>query len=227
MKLENPFKRLSKFEKILYISSVTITLICYFLNNSSGFLSLIASLIGATALIFLSKGDVIGQFLSFAFAMLYGYISLKCHYYGEMITYVFMTAPMAVFSIITWLKNPYKRNEVRVRKRLTSKNIIIMLLLTALVTFVFYFILKAFNTANLILSTISIATSFMACFFAMLRSPLFALAYALNDIVLISLWILVCVKDMSYLPMVICFVVFLANDLYGYFNWSKMSKAQD
>lgn len=227
MKLENPFKRLSKFEWILWLTSVTVTIASY-LVNGDGALNLIASLIGATALIFVAKGLVIGQALCIIFATLYGYISFECRYFGEMITYVFMSGPMALFSLITWLKHPYENGggEVKVRKHLSALDIFTMIGLTILVTVIFYFILKYFGTANLILSTVSITTSFLACWLTMLRSPYYALAYAANDIVLIGLWVSVLITDLSYLPMVICFVVFLANDIYGFYNWKRISKRQ-
>lgn len=227
MKMENPFKSLSKFEWILWLTSVAVTFLSYFVNGD-GILNLIASLIGATALIFVAKGQVIGQMMCIIFALLYGYISLECRYYGEMITYVFMSGPMALISTITWLKNPYKegKGEVKVRKKLLPMDIVIMSLLSILVTIAFYFILKFFGTANLILSTVSITTSFLACWLTMLRSPYYALAYAANDIVLIGLWVSVAITDLSYLPMIICFVVFLANDIYGFYNWKRISKRQ-
>ena len=227
MKLENPFKRLSKFEWILWLTSVAVTIASY-LVNGNGALNLIASLIGATALIFVAKGLVIGQALCIVFATLYGYISFECRYFGEMVTYVFMSGPMAIFSLISWMKNPYEDGggEVKVRKRLVPVDILIMSLLAVLVTIVFYFVLKFLGTANLTLSTVSITTSFLACWLTMLRSPYYALAYAANDIVLIGLWVSVVLKDLSYLPMVICFLVFLANDIYGFYNWKRISKRQ-
>jgi len=94
--------------------------------------------------------------------------------------------------------------------------------MAAIVTSVFYFILKALNTANLIFSTISVTTSFIASYLTYLRSPYYALAYAANDIVLIALWLLASIKDSSYVPMVFCFIMFLINDIYGYINWKKM-----
>ena len=98
--------------------------------------------------------------------------------------------------------------------------------LTVVVTFIFYFILKAFNTENLLVSTLSVATSFLAVYLTALRCPLYACAYALNDVVLIVLWVLASISNISYLPMVFCFIMFLANDLYGFINWKKMQKRQ-
>ncbi len=102
-----------------------------------------------------------------------------------------------------------------------------MICLTALVTFLFYYILAAFHTANLIPSTLSVTTSFVAVYLTFRRSAFYAIGYAANDIVLIFLWIMAARTDLSYLSVVICFVMFLANDIYGYINWTRMQKRQE
>ena len=90
----------------------------------------------------------------------------------------------------------------------------------------FYYILKAFNTANIFFSTVSIATSFIACYLTFVRSPYYALAYAANDIVLIILWSFAAIENMSYIPMIVCFILFLVNDFYGFVSWRNMYKRQ-
>lgn len=74
-------------------------------------LALLASLVGVTSLIFNAKGNPFGQFLMVIFSLLYGIISYSFDYYGEMITYLCMTMPMAIFALISWLKNPYNDNK--------------------------------------------------------------------------------------------------------------------
>lgn len=139
-----------------------------------------------------------------------------------------MTAPMAVFALISWIKNPYDGNKAEVKvNRLKKKEIVFMLLLTAVITFIFYFILAAFNTANLIPSTISVTTSFLAVYLTFRRSAFYAAAYAANDVVLITLWLMAALSNIAYLSVVICFVIFLINDVYGFINWSKMQKRQE
>lgn len=86
--------------------------------------------------------------------------------------------------------------------------------------------MKALNTARLPISTLSVTTSFLAAYLTYLRSPYYAMAYAANDVVLIALWVLAAMGDMSCLPMVFCFVMFLMNDLYGFWNWQKMRARQ-
>ena len=180
-----------------------------------------------TSLIFCAKGNPVGQVLIIIFAVLYGIISWMVAYYGEMITYVGMTAPMAVYAPIVWLKNPFagKRPEGQVN-RLRAREYIIMALIAAAVTVAFYFILEAFHTANLIPSTISVTTSFVAVYLTARRSPFYALAYAANDIVLIVLWSMAAAADPSCLSVIICFCVFLVNDLYGFVTWMRMQRRQ-
>ncbi len=218
----------TKGEWALWMASAGMILISFFLFDRENPLTLIASLIGVTSLIFNAKGHPFGQLLMVAFSVLYGVVSFTFSYYGEMMTYLGMTAPMAVFSLISWLRNPYDggRPEVRVN-RLKGREIILMLALAAVITGAFYFVLKAFDTANLILSTISVTTSFLAVYLTFRRSAYYAVGYAANDVVLIVLWILAALSDRSYLSVVICFTVFLVNDLYGFLNWSKMRKRQE
>ncbi len=223
----NPFKQLSKREWFLYLTSLAVVLASNFVSGTPDPVNLLGTAIGVTALIFIARGDVWGQALSVVFGILYSITSLRYHYYGEMITYLCMTAPIALMSVFTWLKNPYKDGEHEVKiSRLTKRQTVLMIVLTAAVTFAFYFILKAFNTANLIVSTASIATSFLASYLMLFRNSYYAVAYAANDLVLITLWIMATIEDLSFLPMILCFVMFLINDLYGFISWKKREKKQ-
>lgn len=224
---KNLFHSFTKGEILLWSISVAFIFISFIVFDRVNFLTLAASLIGVTSLIFNAKGNPFGQFLMVIFSVLYGIISYTFSYYGEMITYLGMTAPMAVFALISWLKNPYNGNRAEVRvNSLKNKEIGFMIMLTAIITLIFYYILSAFHTSHLILSTLSVTTTFLAVYLTFRRSVFFAAAYAANDIVLIVLWILASLSDLSYLSVVICFVLFLANDIYGFMNWSKMQKRQ-
>lgn len=227
-KLKARINYFSKAEILLWSFSVIFVTLSYILFDRENYLNLTASLIGITSLIFCAKGNPFGQVLMIVFSLLYGIISYTFRYYGEMITYLGMTLPIAVLALISWLKNPYNGNksQVKVNNNISKPQRILMWILTAVVTIVFYFILKAFNTANIVPSTISITTSFVAAYLTVQRSPYFALAYAINDIILIVLWVLASITDVGYISVVVCFIAFLANDLYGYVSWRAMAKRQ-
>jgi len=217
----------TKTEFGLWLGSMSLILIAFCLFDRESYLTLVASLIGVTSLIFAAKGNPLSQALMIVFSILYGIISYSFAYYGEMITYLGMTLPMSVIALVAWLRHPHegKKSEVQVN-RIGKKDMVWAVLLTAVVTVVFYFILAAFDTANLLPSTTSVTTSFLAVFLTFRRSPYYALAYAANDIVLIVLWILASVEDVHYVSVVVCFVVFFANDMYGFVSWRRMEKRQ-
>ena len=224
--LIDPFLRLSHFERRLWIISLLCALVAYAFSPARDVLTLISSLVGLTSLILNARGDVLGQMLMVLFSVLYGVISYSFRYYGEMITYLGMTAPIALAAVVSWLRNPFKDSaEVAVR-RISPWEVFLLLLLTVLITWAFYYILRAFGTANLAMSTLSVATSFLGASLTFLRSPYYALGYAANDVVLIVMWVLASVQNPAYLPMILCFFMFLINDLYGYAAWRQMQRRQ-
>ena len=134
---------------------------------------------------------------------------------------------MALLALISWLRNPYEGNKAEVAvNRISRGEWAFLLLLSAVVTVIFYFILDHFGTANMLPSTLSVTTSFIAVYLTFRRSPYFALAYTANDIVLVILWSLAAVYDIGYVSVVMCFALFLVNDIYGYISWRRMERRQ-
>ncbi len=226
-RLKGMLNYFSTREKVIWIISVLLIVVPFAILDRENFHALIASVIGVTAIIFIAKGNPVGQVLMIIFSSIYGAISYAYAYYGEVITYLCMTLPMATVSLVSWLRHPFKNNRAEVEiNRLKPKEPYFLVLWTVTVTLVGYFVLKRFGTANLIPSTISVATSWAAAFLTFRRSPYFALAYAVNDLVLILLWTLAAFTDVSYISVVMCFCAFLINDLYSFFNWRRMQKRQ-
>lgn len=217
----------SKSEIMLWSISALLVLTSFIIFDRSNYLTLCASLIGVTYLIFNAKGNPVGQVLVIIFSLMYGVISYRFAYFGEMITYLGMTMPMAVFALISWLRNPFNGNKAEVRVNSISKTeTAFMSGLAMIVTTVFYFMLQAFHTANIIPSTLSVTTSFLAVYLTFRRSPFYAIAYSANDIILIVLWTLASLTDTRYISVVVCFAVFLVNDIYSFFSWQKIKKRQ-
>lgn len=220
------FGDLTRFEWVLWMVSMLVVAASYLFSPQQEVLSLVASLLGVTSLIFVAKGYVLGQVLIVLFSLLYGWVSYEQHYYGEVITYLGMTAPIAVATVVSWLRHPFEdTSEVEV-STLTARQWKQVLLLTVVVTILFYFLLQWLGTSCLWVSTLSVATSFFAAYLTFLRSPYYGLGYGANDVVLIVLWIFASIEDASYLPMVACFVMFLVNDVYGFVNWRRMQRRQ-
>lgn len=227
LSLKGSFRALTRFEWRLWVVSLAVVATSFLLSPTPDYLTLTASLVGVTALIFLAKGMILGQLLSVVFSLLYGVVSFFNDYYGEVITYVCMTGPMSFIALVSWIRHPFEEsNEVEVAT-VGRRHRLLLPVSAIAITTAFYFILGALGTASLWVSTISIATSWVAVYLSWLRSPYYAIGYAANDVVLIVLWVMASLRDGSQLPMIFCFVMFLANDLYGFVNWRRMQHRQN
>lgn len=225
--MNNPITNLTKKEWLLWLGSLLIVLLSNTLSASFDPLTLVAALVGVTSLVFAAKGNVWAQVLMIAFSILYGVISFRFRYWGEMITYLGMTLPMAVWSTITWLRHPAQDGGSAVAiQKLNARQTIGVFACCAVVTLLFYHILAALNTPNLVFSTISVITSFLAAALTMLRSSYYALGYAANDVVLIVLWLLASLANPGYIPVAVNFIIFFFNDMYGFISWKKREVLQ-
>lgn len=227
MKIRNPFKNFTKFEWALWLLSLVGILTAFFAAQNTDYATLAVSLIGVTALIFAARGDPFGMILMIAFSAIYAFVSYVFGYYGEMIIYIAMQLPSAVLSLISWLRHPNDKDGAEVKiGTLKRVHIIVLIPLAIGITVAFYFILRAFNTANLIPSTVSVFTSFVALYLMVLRIPCYAVAFIFNDIVLIVLWSLACLQSLNYIALVVCFSIFLINDTYTFICWTLRKKKQ-
>lgn len=219
--MSNPIKNLTKKEWILWMGSLAIVILSNLLSTDIDVLTLVSACVGITSLIFAAKGNVWAQILMVVFSILYGLISWQFRYWGEMITYIGMTMPMAVWSTITWIKNPSESGQEVAIQKLTRKHVAGIAAAGVIVTAVFYMILKALDMPNILFSTISITTSFLSASLTMLRSSYYALGYASNDIILIVMWVLASIENPAYIPVVVNFIIFFFNDMYGFVSWKR------
>ena len=219
--MSNPIKNLTKKEWILWMGSLAIVILSNLLSTDIDVLTLVSACVGITSLIFAAKDNVWAQILMVVFSILYGLISWQFRYWGEMITYIGMTMPMAVWSTITWIKNQSESGQEVAIQKLTRKHVAGIAAAGVIVTAVFYMILKALDTPNILFSTISITTSFLAASLTMLRSSYYALGYASNDIILIVMWVLASIENPAYIPVVVNFIIFFVNDMYGFVSWKR------
>ena len=225
--MNNPIKSLTRREWCLWLASLAVVLIANLITPELDPLTMTAALVGVTSLVFAAKGNVWSQVLMIVFSILYGVISFRFHYWGEMITYLGMTLPMAVWSTVTWLKNPSKENGSEVAiQTLARRHLAALAASTVAVAAVFYYILKLLDTPNLFFSTVSIIMSFLAAALTMLRSSYYAVGYAAHDVVLIVLGVMASMDDPAYIPVAVNFTIFLLNDLYGFISWKKREVLQ-
>ena len=225
---ESFFKRLKiKPYELAFLICDVLVVLSVFIFFEKNLLSFSCSFVGCFAIFSLAKGFFFAPILNIVFDVLYIILSYTQSYFGEAIIFLVMTLPIDVYSSISWRKNKAKESEVIKINKLGKKEWIVFWISTAIVSIVFYFVLKALNTNELIISTISFVTSAMAGYFLIRRSNYYSLAYSFNDIILIILWTISLINyGTSYLPIVINWCCCLVIDIYGFINLQKEQKKQ-
>jgi nicotinamide mononucleotide transporter PnuC len=212
---------------LLCVSVLAVTVAFFFQTGDKNILALVTSLCGAAGILFVSKGMVVGQYIFSVYAVLYAVLSFQNAYYGECILSAVTILPAAILAIVTWTKNPSEeRGKVKINK-ISRKEWLFLFLGIAAVTVGAYFLLRALQTAQLVVSTVSFVTSFSAAYLLIRRNQYYAVFYILNDVILIVLWSLAFAAGESVLPNVVGFVVFFLNDTYGFYDWRRRARLQE
>ena len=222
------FKKLQlKPYELLFLICDVCVVVSIFIFFERNILSFICSFIGCFAIFSLAKGFFFAPIINVAFDILYIILSYTQCFYGEALIYILMTLPIDFYSSFTWIKNKSNNSEVIKINKIKKIEWLFFWLGTVVLTVVFYFILKALHTSELIISTISFITSAMAGYFLIRRSNYYSLAYSFNDLILIALWTTSFIKfGTSYLPVVINFCCSFVIDFYGFINLQKELKKQ-
>lgn len=186
----------------------------------------IHQLLFITALL-MSKGKVECYFVGFVSVFFYGIVSYNQGYYGELIITAFLTFPIMIIGIISWLRHQDKEEDTVIISSLSKKEITIALLSQLVLFWIYYFILKAFNTDLLVISTMSVVTSVLASYFEARRSELSLFCYIANDLVIITLWLIPIISgQIELISVLVGPILLLINDIYGSYNWRRLKNQQ-
>lgn len=175
----------------------------------------------------MSKGKVESYFVGFISVFFYGIVSYQQGYYGELIITIFLTFPIMIIGIISWLRHRDKEEDVVIISSLSKREIGLAFLSQLILFLPYYYLLKYFHTDLLVISSVSIVTSVLASYFEARRSELSLYCYIANDFVIITLWLIPIIQgDKQLISVLVGPILLLMNDIYGSYNWGKIKKSQ-
>lgn len=102
--IKNYFKDWTKFELVFLVCGLTVSILSSIIFKGTIIDTLYTSLYLITALL-MSKGKVESYFVGFISVFFYGIVSYNQGYYGELIITIFLTFPIMIIGIISWLRN--------------------------------------------------------------------------------------------------------------------------
>ena len=222
--IKNYFKDWNLYEKLYLIVGILTTILVTIITKSS-IISMLYVITYITNALLSSKGKPECYIFGFIGILFYGYLSFEQKYYGELLIILFMSIPVMIMGVISWLRN--RDDETIIINTLSKKEIILVLLSQVIMFFGYYYILKLFNTSMLVVSTLSIIMSLLALYFGSRRSELCYYFYILNDIVGITLWLMPILNgEKAMFSVIFGPILLFINDIYGIYNWKRLKKKQ-
>lgn len=226
-KIKKYFSDWTKFELSFLTFGLLVSILSTIIFKGTIIDSLYTSLYFITALL-MSKGKVECYFVGFVSVFFYAFISYNQGYYGELLITAFLTFPIMIVGIVSWLRHQDKEENIVLISTLSKKELVISLISQIPLFFIYYLILRAFNTDLLVLSSLSIVTSVLASYYEARRSDLSLPCYIGNDLVIITLWLIPIVKgNTSLISVLVGPCLLLMNDIYGTYNWRRLKKHQE
>lgn len=219
------FTSLKWYEYLLFSTFLLTTLILGLITKSA-FIITFCSIIGILSVILIVKGNFVGNVLQAIFAIIYSFIAFRNQYYGEVIFHMLINLPMATLSVFTWLKNRNQQENVIKVSSIKLKEWLVLLLASIGIFIGMYFMLKAFNTANLWVSTLSLSVGTIAAYLSMRRCEYNFILYIILNAICIALWLPVVLQNVANIPTIITYFVNLSLNCFGIINWIKMKKQQ-
>lgn len=219
------FKGWNLFEKLFLIIGTITAFVLTFLFKGT-WIDLGYTLLYFWTALLLAKGKYACYIIGIISTFFYAFVSYSNSYYGEVIIAMCCTLPLMIVGLVNWLKHQDNTNTV-VIKEISRKELIIVLFSQAIMFIGYYYLLKVFNTNNLLVSTFSIVASIIATYLTARRSEYGFVGFIINDIILITLWsIPVIGGNTNLIPVLLCPVLLLINDIYGVYNWKKIKNKQ-
>lgn len=222
----NYFKDWNFFEKLYLFVGIVVGILTSIIFNGT-IIDSLYTITYLTTAILMSKGKVESYFIGIISVFFYGIVSYNQGYYGELLITIFLTFPMMIIGIVSWLKHQDKDEDVVIISSLSKKEIVFAFSSQLILFWVYYFLLKAFNTDLLMISSLSIVTSVLATYFEARRSELSLFCYVANDLILITLWMIPIINGVtSLISVLIGPMLLLVNDIYGSYNWKRLKDIQ-
>ena len=220
----NKLIKLNLFECILIIGILIINIILFIVTNETNWLGIIASITGVIGVVITAKGHISCYYWGIINIITYGIICYQTGFYGEVILDVIYNLPMQFIGIFMWKKYLNKDNIVKTRG-MNIKQVVLTTIISIVAIFVCGMFLKSIN-GNLpfIDSAINVG-AIVALYLSVKRFKEQWIIYILMDIIAIYMWSNALMNnEPNSLVMIIVWIFYLVNAVYGYINWTKLER---
>ena len=219
----------TNFEKIWLVLFTAVNLYLFFAWDDT-LLGLISSLSGMLCVVLVAKGKISNYYFGIVQTATYAYISYTYSLYGEAMLNGLFYLPIQFIGLYLWNRhktnNSVRGEDVKVKK-LTKKGWIILIAVSVAASLIYAEILYAIGSQQVRLDSVAVVLSIIAQILMLQRYAEQWVMWIIVNVLSVILWIVTLTtsggNDYTVLVM---WIAFLVNSIYGYINWLKMTGTQ-
>ena len=211
--------------ELIFIGMALIAIPTLAIIFGSWWLVSLASVFTCLCAIFTSKGKFIG--VIFGLMPFYCIAAYLQGFYGECLIFICLTVPLYVFALISWIRNQNPSQKAIVINKIKLREWLLLFVAAVALFFALYFLLRAFNTQELIISTLSCTFATLAFYLSARRSKSAFILFMLSTVVFFILWLTPIINgNLTFIPLLFAGLMNFVNDFYGLYNWNRLEKSQ-
>ncbi len=211
----------------LWLAISTILIIGLSIYWQDTVMGIICSLTGIWCVILVAKGRISNYWVGIVNVILYAIISYGYKYYGEVMLNAFYFLPMQFIGAWIWIKNKNKTKKDTVKTTmLSNKNRILWGVISIVGSVGYGIVLKLLGGGLPFIDSMSTVLSIIAMILMAWRYMEQWVLWIIVDIVTIILWFVVLVNGGNDVSILLMWIAYLINAIYGLVNWYKMYKIQ-
>lgn len=222
-KVKEIFEDWSLFE-IIWLVSSTVIMIALSVVWGDNLLALISGITGILGVVLAAKGKVSTYFFATINVAIYAYLTFQNALYGEFMLNTFYYIPMNFVGFYLWSRHKNQESGDVEGRELTKKQITILLVVVAVIVVGYWNILSRMGGQLALIDAMSTIFSVVALILQVARYAEQWLLWIIVNVVSVIMWGLLIGKDSSAITMVVMWIAYLFNSVYGYYNWKKLSK---
>jgi nicotinamide mononucleotide transporter len=192
-------------------------------------LSVITMLSGLWCVILVAKGRILNYYIGLVQILGYAYICYGYKLWGEVMLNLIYFLPMTFVGLYIWSKNKDIKVLDKVRTKLMNNEMRFFCFAISVIAVAMYgYWLNSVGDPVPYLDSASTVLSVIAMILLAWRYTEQWLLWIAVDVVSVWMWILVVLeKGTNDIALLVMWIAFLINAIYGFLSWTKMHKQQE
>lgn len=201
------------------------SILCFILINTyikhDNPIAVISAVCGILYTVIAGKGKISCYFFGLCGSGFYSYLALHNALYGNLFLYLCYYIPMQILGIFKWKNNLNKKTNEIVKTRLSTKERIKLVIISAILCDILSMILYFINDSNPALDGTTTMLSLVGMYLTVKRCIEQWVIWAIVNAISILMWIKILMHGEKVYATVIMWSVYFILAIYFYFQWRK------